>query len=288
MNKKGVFAIKLFMFILASMIVSIIILLFFARAVPRIMMGSIEEVMAKDFGLAVMTLSASPYDITYAYDKNTERYSVLINQEEIKIASDEAAGRYYYLPMRGITVQNSLMSGVLSIPMSLKNKILTFSNENNDFADICSAIPMSFDEDNLDIKIIVDPQAQEQTKKDLNIIKSGIELRAFSANSNIRITENDQDITLILTASSSKDIVIEYYEDTDDVTTSWIHKIACYTEKIFLEKHDEAKNMKTSAFSEENTIKIDFGESLQKENTSLLSTELSAEIYQSITLGLMK
>lgn len=288
MNNKGIFAIKMIMFILASMIVSIIIILFFARAVPRIMTGTIEEVVAKDFGLAIMTLSASPYDITYAYDKNTEKYDVLVDEEEVIIQSDEASGKYKYLPMLGVTVKEGLMQGILSIPMSMKDKTLSFTNENSDFTDSCANIPMTFSEDNLDVKIVVDVQVNGDAKKNLDMIKGGIGLKASLENKNIRITESNQDLTIFLTASNTDKVSVQYYEDGNDPETAWVHRIACYNTEMLSDNHPEIGEVSMTSFTQENTINIDFGNTFTKTDSSITVKTASTEIYQALELGMKK
>jgi len=291
MNKKAVEGIRMMTFILASLMVSVLIIVFFAIMVPRLMVGSVEDVIAKDVGLVIMTMSASPYDMTYSYDKNTEKYEVQIYEDRVQVRSAEGSGSYEYLPMKGIIIKNSILSNVLSIPVNLKNKEMSFSNERYDYSDICATISMTFDENYLNLKIVVSSDAQGESKNKLNQIKQLIEQRTSEANSKIRITDDNEDLIILLKDSSSDVSRINYYENLQDKKTSWFYRTSCYVQSSLKNKYANIYGQtKLESQSTDHTITIDFGNTLTKKTDSdvnIVDIQLvSSELYKAIKLGI--
>jgi hypothetical protein len=63
MNKKGSSILKIIFFVIGSLIVGAIVIASFSGITHRLLNNVVEQISAKDIGLTIMTVSASPNDI---------------------------------------------------------------------------------------------------------------------------------------------------------------------------------------------------------------------------------
>ncbi|MFA6073065.1 MAG: hypothetical protein WC758_03060 [Candidatus Woesearchaeota archaeon] len=293
MNKRGVEGIKLSLYFIGELLAGVLILVFFVLVIPKLMLGSAEDIMAKDIALTIMTISASPSDMVLKYAENTENYQIKITQDEVQVFSKEGSGKYKYFPMRGIKIEPAIIKDTVTLPMTLKNSVIYFRDDLQDFTDSCSDFPNTFSDEltfnrNLYVKIIVSPDETGDTKIALENIKRGIEQKAGSdPNSQIRVFDFGEDIILILKTSSGNTLNTKYYQDINDPQTAGFRRVSCYIEDELKNKHvDKFKDSKSESSSEKNTISIDFGDPKNLIDTENVAAIFSKEIYNSISISI--
>lgn len=292
MGKKGIMMLKMIIFLVGSLLVGALVIAAFTSIVPRLMANAEENIAAKDIALTIMTLSASSNDVFFRYDKNVEDYEIRISQDEVHVKSRDGSGKYKYIPMKGVIVQDALISNALMIPMNLKDGIISFEDEKIDYTDICSAIPSDYGKERLKVKISFDYGETTESRQNLEKIATLMKLYTTNSGSKVEFVDNNEDLLLKFSTGNSPSII--YYEDSSVQKTSWYHKISCYSS----EKLGEESMLKnsvgvfSSSPSSQKEIAINFGDTtkfLEALNNNLqLSGNIAKEIYNAIELGISK
>ncbi len=301
MNKKGVDATRSMLYTIAELVVGVSIMVILIISVPKLMFGSTEQVMSKDFALSIMTISAAPYDIAYNYEKNTEQYKVQITPDEVIIISKDGAGRYPYFSMRGITITAAIIQNTLSIPMSLKDSTLKFTNEDVSFTDNCVSIPQTFNNANskMAVRFFVQSDESGEAKTYLQLLATTLNSKArYDPNTKVAyLDQNDASTTndafiFSFGTSQTEGINIYYYEDPQHpLNTAWSKRIACYMQRTIQLNHaDQFKSIQMIASSKQE-IKVVFGPAekyinLSKDNSVRLTSQISKELFDAINQGL--
>jgi hypothetical protein len=299
-NKKGVETIRAILYTLAGLVIGGLLIAVMVISIPKLMMGSVEQVMSKDMALSIMTISSSPYDVVFNYEENMEHYKVQITQNEVKINSKDGFGRYSYFPMKGVTVTDATIDGAVSVPIILKTNVLSFSDENNDFSDDCAQLQQTYNthDAQLGIRFVARQDSTPDANNYLNILSIALNSKA-KYNPNIKVAyvdPNDETmdgghpLIVMLGVSRDKTAKITYYEDSQSpLKTSWSHRIACYMGRALKTKYPgEFNEIKFETTSEQRII-IDFGDAsryvdLSKNNG--FTTSVSTEIFDAINTGL--
>lgn len=282
--------IKTVIFLIGSLLVSAIVIVGFVLIVPSLMKNTEEQIISKDIGLTIMTVSASPNSMVYRYDQNTENYEIRITQEEVQTKSREGSGKYKYLQMIGIKVEDALIQNKLIIPITLKDGKISFSDSNVEYSDVCSAIPSTFNDDSIKVKLELTYGESLETEKKLQEIISFAKMYSTQADSKVKFVESNEDIRIILKTGPEKNI--KYYESIQGQKLSWYHRIACYAvsgmnsdNKI---KSALGEFSLTSSPEEDITIILGDDAKFADETTKdmQLSLALSNKIYDAIELGI--
>ncbi|MGV8168667.1 MAG: hypothetical protein ACP5N3_01275 [Candidatus Nanoarchaeia archaeon] len=287
MNKKGVEGIKIPLYMIADLMIGVLVMVLLLIIVQKMLFGSVEEVVAKDISLTLMTVAASPYDLNLDYEKDTEKYDITINEEEVKVKSDEGYGSYKNLPMKGVSIQDSVIENTVSMPIIFKDSVIYFKDTESDYTDFCADIPLSFqDFTTIRLKVEIPDEIRGEARNKLEIIKYGIEIRSETESAGrITVKENSEDVLLVLRTSSGENAAINYYELQEDPSTYSYHRIACYMEKTLKEDFStKFKQTKSEPFTEQKKIIIDIGDPNKIEAST--ASQLSTELYKALMLGL--
>lgn len=287
MNKKAIMMLKVPFYLIVSLVVGALVIAGFISLTNRGLSNMAEQITAKDIGLTIMTMSASPHDIIYMYDKNTEPYEIRIADNKIKVTSKEGVGEYAYYPMKGVTVEDAILTNVLTVPLSLNKGILSFSDKTVNYADACAQIPQTFNDEKIKVKVIMDDSNIPVLDK-LNEINSVMHMYAANVNSPVEFVDSDEDLTLEIGTTSAGNLQIMYYDAMQDTAFSWYHRIACYA-KNGLSQEVALGGLGLIPISEEK-IRVEFGSSAEfikkTENDKAFTAKAAKEIYDAIVRGI--
>lgn len=280
MNKKGVEVVKMLFFLIASLLVGGLILVSFSGIVGRLLLNTEEQIAAKDIGLTIMTVSSSPNDILYMYDKNTEGYEITIHDGEVTVKSQKGSGKYKFIPMNGVHVENAIITNAISIPFSLKDGELSFSDATVNYADICSGIPVDFGEEKITVNIEASPGSNEE---ELNNIKNMMAMYSSAAASRVVFKEGVADVDVVLAGGTENRIL--YFENADDSNSALQHKISCYAKSKISTGNYGKENMNDIkiAGSSEDEIRFIFDE-----NSNLFSKSGEPQAYDAAAAEIAK
>lgn len=287
MNKKGSSILKIIFFVIGSLIVGAIVIASFSGITHRLLNNVVEQISAKDIGLTIMTVSASPNDIVYRYDKNTEDFEIKITQDEVFVKSIEGSGKYKFIKMNGVVVEEALLQNVLTIPLILKGGKLSFEDSSQTFSDECSVIPSNFEKDKLKVKMVLVAESGDAYDK-LTETKEFIKMQTSRSNSKLEIVDYGEDLRVEIKTSYLSGPEISYYENIKDESYSWYYRTACYLGKqIASEGLFDNANLKSSS---EKSIVIDLGNNadfIAKSGADpQMTLKLAWEIYDAIELSL--
>jgi hypothetical protein len=257
MNKQALMMLKMPIYLIISIIVGALVIVGFMSITSRALNNIAEQVTAKDIGLTIMTISASPYDIVYRYDKNTEPYEIRIADGKVKVISREGSGEYAYFPMKDITVEDAFLTNALTVPLTLKNNVLSFSDQTINYLDACAQIPSTFNKNKIKVKIIFDGSDQLVLNK-FNEINSIMYMYTTNVNTRVEFVDSGEDLSLEFGTSTGGTPQIMYYENPQDFSFSWYSKIACYSKNNIGDEETNLENLGLIPISEQK-IRIDFG-----------------------------
>jgi hypothetical protein len=288
MNKKAIMMLKIPIYLIISLVVGVLVIAGFISLTNRGLNNLAEQITAKDIGLTIMTISASPYDMVYMYDKNTEPYEISIADGKIKVTSKKGVGEYTYFPMKGIKVEDAILTHVLTVPLNLKKGVLSFSDQTVNYMDACAQIPLTFDGDKIKVKITIDDSDILVANK-LNEINSVMHMYATNVNSAVEFVDYGEDLSIELGTTAQGVPQIMYYADMQDASFSWYHRIACYAKNGIDANGVNLGNANLLSISEEK-IRVDFGntnEFLAKTDADKSFTARTAkELYDAIARGI--
>jgi hypothetical protein len=288
MDRKAIMMLKMPIYLIISLLVGVLVVAGFMSITSRALNNIAEQVTAKDIGLTIMTISASPYDVVYSYEKNTEPYEIRIADGKVKVISKEGSGEYAYYPMRGITVEDAILTNVLTVPLTLKKGVLSFSDQTISYQDACAQIPQTFAEDKIRVKVTVD-NSDQQVMDRLNEIKAIMQLYTTNANSAVEFVDSNEDLSLELGTSTVATPQIMYYENSQDLSFSWYYRIACYL-KNNLDNAKTGLGIPGLLPVSEEKIRIDFGNTAdfikKTEDDKTFTASMAREIYNALGQGI--
>jgi hypothetical protein len=288
MNTKAQQMIKMPIYLIISIVVGAMVIIGFISITNRAMANTVEEITAKDIGLTIMTISAAPYNVVYRYDKNTEDYEIKISSDDVQVTSPKGHGKYVYMPMPGVLVEDAILTHILMVPLTLKNNVLSFSDVDVSYSDACAEIPQTFDDKILEVKVAVDSSDLAVSEK-LDEIKLVMTRLSSEANSPIEFVDSGEDLLIELGTSQDAELKIGYFEDQSDASYSWYKRIACYSGKGFEDAKINLGEVGLSVVTEEK-IRIDLGKTQDfvkaAEDNNAFTTAIGMALYTSIKRGI--
>lgn len=234
-GKKGQRGSQQLLFYTAELIVGAMILFLGISLGMQLLSEKPQDIIAKDLGYTIMSISGSPSNLYFAYQPDTRDYIITISRDNIvtvDAAKDGKAQFNFYL-LKNILINPEILNGIKSIPISFNNKEISFQSLNQaDKESICNTIPASFNTISNYVSIEYPDSASKEEKAYLKSIKNYLELKSKINKDKKPFKIDDTifspsiDINLRFDPKSSKILTINYYEPPSQKANN--AKIACY------------------------------------------------------------
>lgn len=292
MNKKGSRGIQYLIFVGASILFGALIMLLVMYVGAKAVATTPQDIIALDLGLSVSTMLSAPAQMNYMYEPNTEKYSIKIDNNLVKVRAGGDESEYEFLPIEDIQIEEAELGYLPSIPIQFTGEKLKFTLDESVQNVICNKIPGAYP-DKPRIKFTVASSQSEEEKDASKQITRFVEIyntlegenqpfRIYDATSDFKV----QDIEIIVGFSRNEDIfVTDYARSTSEVVGT--ERISCYLQKAFKQAHsDNFNNFKENKAQSFNRLEITLGtyqtyKDLLKAG-SRLNEEYSKTIYNSI------
>lgn len=132
-----------------------------------------EELISKDLAYTIMTISSSPSDISYRYKVDTSKYKVNIRENKIELNSLRGTETQGFIPVPTIEIQETTLPYLATIPLILRNKKLTFIEENDTQYELtCDKIPTDLQKGDTIAIQNKDSSNDDQIKNLIDLIKT--------------------------------------------------------------------------------------------------------------------
>lgn len=182
-----------------------------------------NTIIAMDLGLVIETASASPYEIFYDYEPNTEEKDISIGQEDkVRVSGSGDDGEYFYFILKDVQVEPVLLSEVLTVSMYSSGKEISFGKQ--EVQPSCSNLPVLVVQ-NPRISIGIASSSTREEALFLKKVKALTKLYNRPANDPFEIVDNGGNlrVTIGFSRDDKKELNVKY-----DKSIEGFERISCY------------------------------------------------------------